>query len=45
MDNINQLQNFAAAAAGNSAAPAPEEEDDDDVPDLVEGNFEEASEK
>jgi len=45
MDNIAQLQNFAAAAAGNAAAPAAEDDDDDDVPDLVEGNFEEASEK
>jgi nascent polypeptide-associated complex subunit beta len=44
MDNIAQLQNFAAAAAGS---PAVEEDDDDDdeVPDLVEGNFEELSEK
>ena len=48
MENISQLQNFAAAAAGGAggAAAAPEvvEDDDDDVPDLVEGNFEEVSE-
>merc|ERR1712154_198528 len=42
MENISQLQNFAAsAAAAGGAAAAPEvvEDDDDDVPDLVEGNF------
>lgn len=47
MENISQLQNFAAsAAAAGGAAAAPEvvEDDDDDVPDLVEGNFEEVSE-
>lgn len=42
MDNIAQLQNIAAQAGG--AAPV-EADDDDDVPDLVEGNFEEVSEK
>jgi nascent polypeptide-associated complex subunit beta len=46
MENISQLQNFAAAAAAGGAGAAPEvvEDDDDDVPDLVEGNFEEVSE-
>lgn len=45
MENIAQLQNFAAAAAGGAgAAPEVVEEEDDDVPDLVEGNFEEVSE-
>mmetsp|Transcript_22722 Transcript_22722/g.27873 ORF Transcript_22722/g.27873 Transcript_22722/m.27873 type:complete len:167 (-) Transcript_22722:154-654(-) len=47
MDNIAQLQNFAASAAGAGAGAAPEvveDDDDDDVPDLVEGNFEEVSE-
>ena len=46
MDNLSALQNMAAQ--GGAAAPTipeGEEEDDDDVPDLVEGNFEEASEK
>jgi nascent polypeptide-associated complex subunit beta len=42
MDNIAQLQNLAAQAGG--AVPV-EDDDDDDVPDLVEGNFEEVSEK
>lgn len=49
MDNLSQLQNMAAqAGAGGGTQPSiPEEEedDDDDVPDLVEGNFEEVSEK
>jgi len=50
MDNISQLQNFAASAAGAGAGAGagvaiPEEEDDDDVPDLVAGNFEEISEE
>merc|ERR1712003_87629 len=48
MDNISQLQNFAASAAAGGAGAAaaiPEEEDDDDVPDLVAGNFEEISEE
>lgn len=46
MDNISQLQNFAACAAAGGASAAPEvvEDDDDDVPDLVDGNFEEVSE-
>jgi nascent polypeptide-associated complex subunit beta len=45
MDNIAQLQNFAAAAAGGavSGKAAAGDDDDDEVPDLVEGNFEEAS--
>ena len=46
MDNISQLQNFAASAsAGASGAAAAAEDDDDDVPDLVDGNFEEVSEE
>lgn len=49
MDNFSALQNMAAAqgAGGQAAATIPEgdEDDDDDVPDLVEGTFEEASEK
>merc|ERR1719183_779406 len=52
MDNIAQLQNAMAAQGGNSAMPAgmptvgeEDEDDDDDVPDLVDGNFEEISEK
>lgn len=47
MDNISQLQNFAASAAGAGAGTSivEEEEDDDDVPDLVDGNFEEISEE
>lgn len=50
MDNLSALQNMAAAQGGAAgAAPAipegDEEDDDDDVPDLVEGNFEEVSEK
>jgi len=47
---INEMSQFAAAQAGLSSATAGipegnEEEDDDDVPDLVDGNFEEVSEK
>jgi nascent polypeptide-associated complex subunit beta len=42
MDNIAQLQNIAAQAGG---AVTGEADDDDDVPDLVEGNFEDVSEK
>ncbi len=46
MDNIAQLQNFAAAAgAGGPAAEAVDDDDNDEVPDLVEGNFEEVSEE
>jgi len=45
MDNISQLQNFAASAAGGGAGVVEEEDDDDDVPDLVAGNFEEISEE
>jgi nascent polypeptide-associated complex subunit beta len=47
MDNFAAYQNMAAQVGGSAAASIPEgeEEDDDDVPDLVEGNFEEVSEK
>ena len=53
MDNLAQLQGMggmAGAGAGMPGAGAtiPEgddDDDDDDVPDLVEGNFEEVSEK
>jgi nascent polypeptide-associated complex subunit beta len=45
MDNFSQLQNMAQGAGGQAAIPEGEEDDDDDVPDLVEGNFEEVSEK
>mmetsp|Transcript_16686 Transcript_16686/g.19813 ORF Transcript_16686/g.19813 Transcript_16686/m.19813 type:complete len:165 (-) Transcript_16686:113-607(-) len=46
MDNISQLQNFAASAAGNAGAIVNnDDDDDDDVPDLVAGNFEEISEE
>lgn len=48
MDNFSALQNMAAQAGGPAAATIPEgeeEDEDDDVPDLVEGNFEEVSEK
>lgn len=48
MDNFAALQNMAAQAGGPAAASIPEgeeDDDDDDVPDLVEGNFEEVSEK
>lgn len=50
MDNISQLQN-AMTAQGGAAGGMPgmpeaaEDDDDDDVPDLVDGNFEEVSEK
>lgn len=45
--NLQALQSMAAAGAGGvpSLAEGNEDEDDDDVPDLVEGNFEEVSEK
>ena len=41
------MDNLAALAQQGGVGPVPEgdEEDDDDVPDLVDGNFEEASEK
>uniref|UniRef100_A0A7S1D982 Nascent polypeptide-associated complex subunit beta n=1 Tax=Cyclophora tenuis TaxID=216820 RepID=A0A7S1D982_CYCTE len=53
MDNLSQLQSLAAQASGaatGAAAPGAisevtDDDDDDDVPDLVEGNFEEVSEK
>ena len=48
MDNLSQLQSLAAQAGAAGASPAAagaEDDDDDDVPDLVEGNFEEVSEK
>lgn len=51
MDNLSQLQSLAQAGAvpgmGGMAPPAAaaDDDDDDDVPDLVEGNFEEVSEK
>jgi len=47
MDNLAQLQAMAgqAAPAAAAAAGATEGDDDDEVPDLVEGNFEEVSEK
>jgi nascent polypeptide-associated complex subunit beta len=48
MENLAQLQQMTGAAGGAAAPSIPEgdeEEDDDDVPDLVEGNFEEVSEK
>ncbi|EEC50944.1 predicted protein [Phaeodactylum tricornutum CCAP 1055/1] len=48
MDNLASLQNMAQGAASGAPAAIPEgeeDDDDDDVPDLVEGNFEEASEK
>jgi nascent polypeptide-associated complex subunit beta len=48
--NLQALQNMAAAQQQQQQASIPEgeneeEDDDDDVPDLVEGNFEEVSEK
>ena len=43
IDNLSQLQNFAAAQEEQVPGVAIEEEDDD-VPGLVEGNFEEVSE-
>lgn len=48
MDNLSALQNMAGAqggAPGAATIPEGDEEEDDDVPDLVEGNFEEVSEK
>jgi len=46
MDNLSQLQSMAAqAGVTGGAAEADDDDDDDDVPDLVEGNFEEVSEK
>mmetsp|Transcript_18624 Transcript_18624/g.20866 ORF Transcript_18624/g.20866 Transcript_18624/m.20866 type:complete len:165 (+) Transcript_18624:124-618(+) len=46
MDNLSQLQSMAAQAGGGGADAADDDDDDDDdVPDLVEGNFEEVSEK
>mmetsp|Transcript_15697 Transcript_15697/g.22324 ORF Transcript_15697/g.22324 Transcript_15697/m.22324 type:complete len:166 (+) Transcript_15697:126-623(+) len=47
MDNIQQLQQAMAAQgmAGDMPKVVEEDEDDDDVPDLVDGNFEEISEK
>eukprot|EP00529_Nitzschia_sp_RCC80_P036032 CAMPEP_0113505166 /NCGR_PEP_ID=MMETSP0014_2-20120614/35157_1 /TAXON_ID=2857 /ORGANISM="Nitzschia sp." /LENGTH=163 /DNA_ID=CAMNT_0000400431 /DNA_START=125 /DNA_END=616 /DNA_ORIENTATION=- /assembly_acc=CAM_ASM_000159 len=47
MENLSQLQNMAqaGAAAGGAGAAAGGDDDDEDVPDLVEGNFEEVSEK
>lgn len=49
MDNLSQLQSMAqaagAGAGGVEAAATAGGDDDDDVPDLVEGNFEEVSEK
>ena len=53
MDSLSQLQSLAAQATGGAAGgtevPAAlggdADDDDDDVPDLVEGNFEEVSEK
>lgn len=46
MDNLSALQNMAAQGGAPGAIPeGDEDDDDDDVPDLVEGNFEEVSEK
>ena len=50
MDNIAQLQSAMAGQAGMAGAAGgmpsvAEDDDDDDVPDLVDGNFEEVSEK
>ena len=52
MDNIAQLQAAMTGAQGMGGAGGPstikegdEDEEDDDVPDLVDGNFEEVSEK
>ena len=45
MDNISQLQNFAASAAAGAGMPGGDDDDDEDVPDLVDGNFEEVSEE
>ena len=43
MDNFSALQSMASH--GNQPSLAQGDDDDDDVPDLVEGNFEEVSEK
>ena len=51
MDNIAQLQSAMAGQAGMAGAGGMpsvaegDDDDDDDVPDLVDGNFEEVSEK
>ena len=47
MDNIAQLQQAMAAQGmgGDVQKGVEEDDDDDDVPDLVDGNFEEISEK
>lgn len=56
MDNIAQLQSAMAGQGGAGAMPGgmggmptvsegEDDDDDDDVPDLVDGNFEEVSEK
>ena len=54
MENLSQLQNFASAAQAGGmpgmggmpgAGADDDDDDDDDVPDLVDGNFEEVSEK
>ena len=54
MDNLAQLQGMGGMAgagagmpgmAGASIPEGDDDDDDDDVPDLVEGNFEEQSEK
>lgn len=44
MDDMQQAMQQQAQQQSNSI-PEGEEDDDDDVPDLVEGNFEEVSEK
>lgn len=46
MDNLPALQNLAGGAGTAAPAVIPEgdeDDDDDDVPDLVEGNFEDAA--
>ena len=48
MENLAQLQQMTGGAGGAAAPTIPEGDegdDDDEVPDLVEGNFEEFSEK
>mmetsp|Transcript_1067 Transcript_1067/g.2511 ORF Transcript_1067/g.2511 Transcript_1067/m.2511 type:complete len:168 (-) Transcript_1067:127-630(-) len=50
MDNLSQLQAMAGqaapgAAGAAAAASGADDDDDEEVPDLVEGNFEEVSEK
>ena len=47
MDNLSALQNMTQGGAVPmpAVAEAEDDDDDDDVPDLVEGNFEEVSEK